>query len=146
MTYSCSGSISYMKRTKIKQNSLKFSKLKIGCLFKSLYFSKNNNNNTLPYIRIVLIVLLYIVDAKKGCKKKSLKKLSLTADLLKYSTLVTFYGVFALQFYQWFCIKTAHYPSDIYEEIQLYKMTTRCSYLNRQSRHYMTDLVIPQTI
>ena len=28
-------------------------------------------------------MLLYIFDAKKGCKKKSLNKLSLAADLLK---------------------------------------------------------------
>ena len=32
-----------------------------------------------------LIVLLYIVEAKKGCKKKSLNILSLAAYLLKMS-------------------------------------------------------------
>ena len=36
---------------------------------------------------LFLIVLLYIVEAKKGCKKKSLNTLSLAADLLKpYTT------------------------------------------------------------
>ena len=55
-----------MKQTKIKQNSVNFSKLKICCLFKSLYLEKL----TLPCIKFVLIVLLYIVEAKKRCKKK----------------------------------------------------------------------------
>ena len=32
---------------------------------------------------LFLIVLLYIVEAKKGCKKKSLNTLSLAAYLLK---------------------------------------------------------------
>ena len=34
---------------------------------------------------LFLIVLLYIVEAKKGCKKKSLNILSLAADLLKHN-------------------------------------------------------------
>ena len=36
-----------------------------------------------PISNLFLIVLLYIVEAKKGCKKKSLNILSLAADLLK---------------------------------------------------------------
>ena len=36
-----------------------------------------------PILDLVLNVLLYIFIAKKGCKKKSLNKSSLAADLLK---------------------------------------------------------------
>ena len=36
-----------------------------------------------PILDLVLNVLLYIFDAKKGCKKKGLSKLSLPVDLLK---------------------------------------------------------------
>ena len=36
-----------------------------------------------PISNLFLIVLLYIVEAKKGCKKNSLNILSLAADLLK---------------------------------------------------------------
>ena len=36
-----------------------------------------------PISNLFLFVLLYIVEAKKGCKKKSLNILSLAADLLK---------------------------------------------------------------
>ena len=60
-----------MKQTKIKKKICNFSKLKIGCLFKSLYLEKTHT--TLHVYQICfLIVLLYIVEAKKGCKKKSL--------------------------------------------------------------------------
>ena len=40
-----------------------------------------------PISNLFLIVLLYIVEAKKGCKKKSLNILSLAADLLKSNKL-----------------------------------------------------------
>ena len=56
-----------MKQTKIKQNSVKFSNLKIGCLFKSLYLEKKKHY---PISNLFLIVLLYIFAATKGCKKK----------------------------------------------------------------------------
>ena len=55
-----------MKRTKIKQNSEK--KIKIE---NRLSVQKPvSRKNALPYIRFFLIVLIYIFEAKKGCKKK----------------------------------------------------------------------------
>ena len=47
---------------------------------------------------LFLIVLLYIVEAKKGCKKKSLNILSLAADLL--NILSAYCTQFGLQNYQ----------------------------------------------
>ena len=52
----------YMKEMKIKQNSV-FSNLKIGCPFESLFLEKKTT-----LYPMVLNVLLYICDAKKGCK------------------------------------------------------------------------------
>ena len=66
------------------ENKAKFcksSKLKIGCLFKSLYLEKKKKHY--PISNLFLIVLVYIVEAKKGCKKKNLNILSLAADFLK---------------------------------------------------------------
>ena len=54
--------------------------MKIGCLFKSLYLEKKPHYSI---SNLFLIVLLYIVEYKKGCKKKSLNIFSLAADLLK---------------------------------------------------------------
>ena len=54
-----------MKEMKIKQNSV------------------SRKNPHYPISNLVLNVLLCIFDAKKGCKKKSLNKFSLAADLLK---------------------------------------------------------------
>ena len=58
--------------------------MKIGCLFKSLYLEKKTHY---PISNLFLIVLLYIVEAKKGCKKKSLNILSLAAYLLNCNTM-----------------------------------------------------------
>ena len=55
-----------MKRTKIKQKFCNFAKLKKAVCSKACISKKP----TLPYIKFVLILLLYIVEAKKGCKKK----------------------------------------------------------------------------
>ena len=51
----------------------------------------SRKNPHYPISNLFLIVLLYIVEAKKGCKKKSLNILSLAADLLKqnYSLIIT---------------------------------------------------------
>ena len=43
----------------------------------------SRKNTHYPISDLFLIVLLYIVEAKKGCKKKSLNILLLAADLLK---------------------------------------------------------------
>ena len=61
-----------------------FAKFKIGCLFKSLYLEKKPHY---PISNLFLNVLLYIIEAKKGCKRKSLNILSLEADLLKVQSL-----------------------------------------------------------
>ena len=64
------------------ENKAKFcriSKLEIGCPYESLYLEKKTHY---PKFDLVLNVLLCIFDANKGCKKKSLKKFSLAADLL----------------------------------------------------------------
>ena len=47
----------------------------------SLYLEKKKPHY--PISNLFLIVLLYIVEAKKGCKKKRLNILSLAAYLLK---------------------------------------------------------------
>ena len=47
--------------------------------------SRQNPHN--PISNLFLIVLLHIVEAKKGCKKKSLNILSLAAYLLKTHTI-----------------------------------------------------------
>ena len=60
-----------MMQTKIKQNSVNFQK------------PVSRKNQHYPISNLFLIVLLYIVEAKKRCKKKSLNILSLAADLLK---------------------------------------------------------------
>ena len=44
----------------------------------------SRKNPHYPISNLFLIALLYIVEAKKGCKKKSLDILSLAADLLKH--------------------------------------------------------------
>ena len=44
----------------------------------------SRKNQHYPISNLFSIVLLYIVEAKKGCKKKSLNILSLAADLLKF--------------------------------------------------------------
>ena len=65
--------------------------MKIGCQFESLYVEKTHY----PILDLVVNVLLYIFDAKKGFKKKSLNKLSLAADLLNTNKLLeTFYKLF----------------------------------------------------
>ena len=46
----------------------------------------SRKNPHYPISNLFLIVLLYIVEAKKGCKKKSLNILSLAAYLLKSNT------------------------------------------------------------
>ena len=46
-----------------------------------VYVSRKKKHYPIP--KLFLIVLLYIVEAKKGCKKNSLNILSLAADLLK---------------------------------------------------------------
>ena len=68
-----------MKRTKIKQNTVNFQKWKKAVCSKACISKKN----TTLYQICFLIVWIYIFEAKKGCKKKSLNKLSLPADLLK---------------------------------------------------------------
>ena len=68
----------------------KFSKLKKGCLFKSLYLEKKTHY---PISNLFLFVLLYIVEAKKGCKEKSLNILSFAADLLKAQAFALDYNV-----------------------------------------------------
>ena len=47
----------------------------------------SRKNRHYPISNLFLIVLLYIVEAKKGCKNKSLNILSLAAYLLKLSIL-----------------------------------------------------------
>ena len=64
-----------MKQTKIKQNSVNFQNRL------SVQKPVSRKNPPYPISNLVLIVLLYIVEAKKGCKKKSLNILSLAADL-----------------------------------------------------------------
>ena len=49
----------------------------------------SRKNPHYPISNLFLIVLLYIVEAKKGCKKKSLNILSLAAYLLKMVFLST---------------------------------------------------------
>ena len=44
----------------------------------------SRKNPHYPISNLFLIVLLYIVEAKKGCKKKSLNILSLAAYLLNF--------------------------------------------------------------
>ena len=68
-----------MKGTKIKQNSVNFQNENRLSVQKPVSRKKTHY----PISNLFLIVLLYIVEAKKGCKKKSLNILSLTADLLK---------------------------------------------------------------
>ena len=53
-----------MKQTKIKQNSVNFQIENRLCLFKSLYLEKKKHY---PISNLFLMVLLYIVEAKKGC-------------------------------------------------------------------------------
>ena len=69
-----------MKQTKIKQNSVNF---KIENRL-SVQKPVSRKNPHYPISNLFLIVLLYIVEAKKGCKKKSLNILSLAAYLLKW--------------------------------------------------------------
>ena len=68
-----------MKQTEIKQNSVIF---KIDNRL-SVQKPVSRKNPHYPISNLFLIVLLYIVEAKKGCKKKSLNILSLAAYLLK---------------------------------------------------------------
>ena len=68
-----------MKQTKIKQNSVNF-QIENRLSVQKPVFRKNPHY---PISNLFLIVLLYIVEAKKGCKKKSLNILSLAAYLLK---------------------------------------------------------------
>ena len=62
----------------------------MGCLFKSLYLEKNTHY---PISNLFLIVLLYIVEAKNGYKKKGLNTLSLAADLLNAKLLRKFHAM-----------------------------------------------------
>ena len=68
-----------MKEMKIKQNSENF-KIENRLSIRKPVSRKNPHY---PILDLVLNVLLCIFDAKKGCKKKSLNKFSLAADLLK---------------------------------------------------------------
>ena len=68
-----------MKQTKIKQNSVHFQNWNRMSVQKPV----SRKNPHYPISNLFLIVLLYIVEAKKGCKKKSLNILSLAAYLLK---------------------------------------------------------------
>ena len=68
-----------MKQTKIKQNSV-ISKIENRL---SVQKPVSRKKPHYPISNLFLIVLLYIVEAKKGCKKKSLNILSLAAYLLK---------------------------------------------------------------
>ena len=86
-----------------KANFCTFSKLKIGCLFKSLYLEKKHY----PISNLFLIVLLYIVEAKKGCKKKSLNILSWATDLLKHEKLTVFKSFIMSKFN--YCHVTWHF-------------------------------------
>ena len=65
-----------MKRTKIKKTSLNFQNRL------SAQKPVSRKNPHYPLSDLILIVLLYIFEAKKGCTTKSLNKLSLAADLL----------------------------------------------------------------
>ena len=69
-----------MKQTKIKQNSVNFQNRKSAVCSKACISKKKPHY---PISNLFLIAFLYIVEAKKGCKKKSLNILSLAADLLK---------------------------------------------------------------
>ena len=65
-----------------------------------------------PISDLFLIVLIYIFEAKKGCKKKSLNKLSLAADLLKsnmYSTEKVLYSNNLLTLHQAITISNRMY-------------------------------------
>ena len=67
-----------MKEMKIKRNSV----FKIGNRL-SIRRHVSRKKQHYPIYDLFLIVFLCIFDAKIGCKKKSLHKLSLAADLLK---------------------------------------------------------------
>ena len=69
-----------MKQTKIKQNSVNF---KIENRL-SVQKPVSRKNPHYPISNLFLNGLLNIVEAKKGCKKKSLNNLSLAAYLLKH--------------------------------------------------------------
>ena len=56
-----------MKQVKIKQFFCKFSKFKIGWLFKSLYLETKKHY---PISDLFLIVLLYILMPKRDVRKK----------------------------------------------------------------------------
>ena len=69
-----------MKRTKIKQNSVKFKIENRLSVQKPV--SRKKQQQHYPISDLFLIVLIYIFESEKGCKEKSLNKLSLAADLL----------------------------------------------------------------
>ena len=73
-----------MKGMKIKHNSENFQNLQKPIFEKDTHYS---------ILDLDLDVLLYILDAKKGCKK-SLNKLSLATDLLKHTVIQFFYLIF----------------------------------------------------
>ena len=54
--------------------------MKIGCPCESLYLEKKKN--TLPYIRFGFKCVVMYLKCHNACKKKSLNKFSLAADLL----------------------------------------------------------------
>ena len=60
----------------------------------------SRKNPHYPITNLFLIVLLYIVEAKKGCKKKSLNILSLAAYLLNKRT-YSFYVYWKCSFFSY---------------------------------------------
>ena len=74
-----------MKQMKIKQNSVNIFKIDNRLSVQKPVSRKKKKHY--PISNLFLIVLLYIVEAKKGCKKKSLNILSLAAYLLKSNSI-----------------------------------------------------------